>query len=286
MQDAAIPTQDAANPIDVNGLPCEPSSMRCFARVLGKLLSPLIGGIAFLVVLSAWQFAAAIGVIDPRYFGTPTGILQSYATLFSAEGEILPHLLVSAKEGALGIALALMVGLPVGLMMGRYRWVRRSLEPIIMGLNATPRVAFLPFIIMTMGVGIESKILLIFVGSIFPILVNAQTGVENVDPSLIEAMVSLRATERQIFLKLVLPSVIPYVITGLRLAIGLALIMIVVAEFYAASEGIGYFINGKASAFLMNDMLAGITFLSLVGVVLNTGLRRMERVLSPWRYTT
>ena len=254
-------------------------------KTLGRLFSPLLGTAAFLFILFLWQLSGKLGILDTRFFGSPIGIVLSYVKLFIVQRDIYHHLFVSAQEGALGLALALMVGLPFGLAMGRYSLIRRSLEPIIMAINATPRVAFVPLIIMLIGVGIESKVLLVFLGSIFPIIVNTQTGVENVDPSLIEAMMSFRATERQIFIKVVFPSAIPYVITGLRLAMGLALIMIVVAEYYASSAGIGYFIIGKSSAFLANDMFAGITLLSLAGVFMNTGLRKLERRLSPWRFT-
>lgn len=224
------------------------------------------------------------GLLDTRFFGSPLGIVQSYVTLFFVERDIYHHLLISAQEGAIGLTVALLVGVPLGLAMGRYLLVRRSLEPLVMAINATPRVAFVPLIIMTMGVGIESKVLLVFLGSVLPIIVNTQAGVENVEPSLIEAMVSFRATERQIFLKLVLPSSVPYIITGLRLAMGLTLIMIVVAEFFSSSAGIGFFMLRKASAFLMNDMFVGVTILSLAGVCMNSGLRKLERRLSPWRF--
>jgi len=183
----------------------------------------------------------------------------------------------------MGFGLSVAVGVPVGLVMGRVPLVASTVEPFVAALYASPQVAFLPLLIIWLGIGFSSKVALVFLGSFIIVLINTETGVAHVDPRLIETARSFTARERQILAKIVLPSALPFIIAGMRLAIGRALVMVVVAEIYASNKGLGYLIFQAGGMYDTAQVFVGVGILAAAGVTFNAALRALERRLAPWR---
>jgi ABC-type nitrate/sulfonate/bicarbonate transport system permease component len=244
--------------------------------------APLLRFAVLAIFLGAWEGAAHAGLIDPLFASSPTLIAQKFIEMF-ADGSIWPHIAASAEVVAMGFGLAVAVGVPIGLVMGRVPLVASTIDPFVAALYASPQVAFLPLLIIWLGIGAPARVALVFLGSFIIVLINTETGVTQVDPRLIETARSFTANERQIMTKIVLPSALPFIIAGMRLAIGRALIMVVVAEIYASNKGVGYLIYQAGGMYDTAQVFVGVGILAAAGVALNSALRRLERRLAPWR---
>jgi ABC-type nitrate/sulfonate/bicarbonate transport system permease component len=239
-----------------------------------------IGALA--AFLGAWELAAHFGLIDPLFASSPSLIVQKFWEMYS-DGSIWPHIAASAEVVGVGFGLSIVVGVPIGLIMGRVPLIASTIEPFVAALYASPQVAFLPLLIIWLGIGFSSKVALVFLGSFIIVLINTETGVTQVDPRLIETARSFMANERQIMSKIVLPSALPFIIAGMRLAIGRALVMVVVAEIYASNKGLGYLIFQAGGMYDTAQVFVGVGILAAAGVALNSALRTLERRLAPWR---
>lgn len=238
--------------------------------------------VAVALVLGAWELLVRSGTVDPLFLSSPHLIGLKLAEVF-ASGEIWPHILVSAKEAALGFGLALLIGIPIGVLMGRMPLVRYTLEPFIMAKYSSPTVAFLPLLIIWLGIGIWSTVALVFLGAVFVLIINTEAGVSNTDPRLIETARSFTATEGQILLKIVLPAAIPFVLAAMRLAVGRVLIMVVVAEMYASTAGLGYLVFQAGAMYDTTMVFVGVVILAAAGVALSELLRSLEKRMVPWQ---
>ena len=174
----------------------------------------------------------------------------------------------------MGFGFAVIVGIPVGLVMGWRRRVEYSLDPFPTALYASPLVALAPLLIIVFGVGVLGKAALVFLLAVFPFVFNAFAGVKSTDSLLINVIRSYGGTEKDLYLKVILPSTMPYIIAGARLAIGRGLVGIIVGEFYAASEGIGFAITQAGDTYRLPDMFVGIIILSLIAVGLTELMRK------------
>jgi NitT/TauT family transport system permease protein len=169
--------------------------------------------------------------------------------------------------------------------MGWYSRVNAILEPFVSALYATPRIALLPLVVIWFGIGIASKVAIVFLGAIFPILVNTITGVRTIEADFIKVARSFGATDRQMFATVVLPSAVPMLLTGLRLGLGHALVGIVVGEMYGATQGLGYLIAVAGARFQTDRVMVGIILIAGLGVALTELLRAIERRFERWRPT-
>ena len=248
----------------------------------GGLVNTLrIGGMLALLVF--WETASRAGWIDPLFVSSPSLIAAKLIDMI-ADGSIWPHVLASGEIAGLGFGLSILVGVPMGLAMGRSETIRATLDPYTTALNAAPQVAFLPLLIIWLGIGIASKVALVFLGSFIIMVVNTETGVAQVDKRLVETAHSFMANERQILMKIVLPSALPYIIAGMRLGVGRALVMVVVAEIYASTKGLGYLIFQAGGMYDTAQVFVGVFILAGAGVLLNAFLRWLEQRLAPWRH--
>jgi len=198
-------------------------------------------------------------------------------------GDLLRDLAVSAAPFLYGFSAAVIVGVPLGVVMGWRAPVRYTLDPIMTIFYASPLVALAPLVIVFFGVGVSGKAIIIFVLSVFPFIFNAQAGVRAIDPLLINVVRSLGGSERDLYLKVLIPGVLPYIVAGARIAVGRGLIGILVGEFFAASEGIGYAIARFGDLFALDKMFACILAIMVIAVVLTEGIRWAERAAFPWR---
>ena len=234
-------------------------------------------------LILVWEFTLTYIIpVDPFFFTKPS--LIGAAFLEQVQGAKLWHdLAVSSRAFIWGFSVAVVVGIPVGLVMGWRRRVEYSLDPFLTALYASPLVALAPMFIIVFGVGVLGKAALVFLLSVFPFIFNTFAGVQSTDPLLINVIRAFGGKEKDLYLKVILPSTLPYIVAGARLAIGRGLVAIIVGEFYAASEGIGFAISHAGDTYRLPDMFVGIITLSLIAVVLTEIMRKLELTIAPWR---
>lgn len=243
----------------------------------------IIGFSAVVIFLLAWESVGNwLGLINPMFMSAPSLIGKAAWQLFSS-GEIYNDLYVSGIEFAWGYVLSVFVGVPFGIACGWYKRFAYTFDPFVNAMNATPRVALLPLVIIWLGIGILSKVGIIFLGAVFPILINARDGVKTTPYNLLTAARSFGATEWQIFRSVVLPSTLPFIITGLRLGVGRALIGVMVGELYAATAGVGFMITVAGATFQTDKVFVGVLIFALTGMVAMEILSRLEAKFDKWR---
>jgi len=198
-------------------------------------------------------------------------------------GEFLGQLAESAKLFFTGFVLALVVGIPLGMLLARVRALRIGIEPYLMLVYATPLVALIPFILSMMGFGFAPKVLVVFLFAVFPVLYNTVEGARSIKPEMIEVAHSFRSGEWALWREVMLPYTLPYTMTGVRQAIGRALVGMVAAEFFLSSTGLGQLIMGASQNFDTGGVFASIFVIGLIGVgLMRVGLM-IERHFARWR---
>jgi len=243
----------------------------------------LLGSTAVVIFLTAWELVGnTLQLINPMFMSAPSLIYKAAVQLF-VSGEIWNDLRVSGLEFAWGYFLSAAVGVPFGIACGWYKRFAYTFDPFINAMNATPRVALLPLVIIWLGIGILSKVGIIFLGAVFPILINARDGVKTTPYNLLTAARSFGASEWQIFRSVVLPSTVPFILTGLRLGVGRALIGVMVGELYAATAGIGFMITVAGATFQTDKVFVGILIFATTGMVAMEILNRLETKFDKWR---
>ncbi len=239
--------------------------------------------IAVGLFLGLWEWAVSSGKINPLFLASPSSVLARLVEVF-ANGTIWQHIFASGEVALWSFLLCVGVGVPLGIMMGRMRLVRDTLEPFIIAKYSSPTVAFLPILIIWLGIGVMSKVALVFLGGVFVIIINTEAGVSNVDRKLVETARSFMASEFQILRKIVLPGSLPFIIAGIRLAVGRILIYVVIAEMFASTSGLGYLIFQAGAMYDTTLIFVGVTILATTGIVMNSLLRLLEQKIAPWRY--
>ena len=242
----------------------------------------LLGLLAVAIFIAAWQATFLFVPFNKLFVSKPDLIWNALIDLI-VSGDLLRDLAVSAAPFLYGFSAAVIVGVPLGVVMGWRAPVRYTLDPIMTIFYASPLVALAPLVIVFFGVGVSGKAIIIFVLSVFPFIFNAQAGVRAIDPLLINVVRSLGGSERDLYLKVLIPGVLPYIVAGARIAVGRGLIGILVGEFFAASEGIGYAIARFGDLFALDKMFACILAILVIAVVLTEGIRWAERAAFPWR---
>lgn len=242
----------------------------------------LIGAAAVLTFFLVWEGVTRSGLVDKLFLSAPSLVVGAWYQLF-ADGEIWKDLRVSGTEFLAGYLMAAAVAIPLGLAVGWYRRLYYCLSPFIDVLNAVPRVALLPIIIIWFGIGIWSKFVVVFAGAVIPMLINTFSGVKTTEARFLKVARSFGASELKIFWSIVLPGTIPFIFTGLKYAVGRALLGVVVGELYAATAGIGHLIHIAGNTFQTDKVFAGILIIMTTGVVATELLNRLERRFERWR---
>ena len=243
----------------------------------------ILGISAVVVFLTIWELTGGVfQLINPMFMSAPSLIWKAAVGLF-ASGEIYNDLYISGIEFAWGYFLSVIFAVPFGIMCGWYRRMAYIFDPFINAMNATPRVALLPLVIIWLGIGVLSKIGIIFLGAVFPILINTRGGVKTTPHTLLNAAKSFGASEWQIFKSVVLPSTLPFILTGLRLGVGRALIGVMVGELYAATAGIGFMITVAGATFQTDKVFVGILIFATTGMIAMELLTRLESRFDKWR---
>ena len=242
----------------------------------------MLGSVSMLLFLGVWELAVRLGMVNPLFSSSPSRIAAAAYDMF-ADGSIYVHLRVSGAEFLLGFSLAVVIGVPLGILMGWYSRVNAILEPFVSALYATPRIALLPLVVIWFGIGLGSKVAIVFLGAVFPILVNTITGVRTINADFVRVARSFSASDRQMFTTVALPSSVPMLLTGLRLGLGHALVGIVVGEMYGATQGLGYLIAVAGARFQTDKVMVGIILIAALGVAMTELLRAIERRFEVWR---
>ena len=240
------------------------------------------GTSAVLAVLVLWQLVAALRIKPAIVLPGPFDVAKAFGQLFSSDA-IWADLLTSGRELVYGLVIATVVGLPLGLVIGWYSRLGYLLNPLVTFLYATPRIALTPLLIIWLGIGDSSKIAIVFLMAVFPILINSASGVQNLDPAVLRVASCFGAGHLQIFRTIALPGSVPFIVSGLRLAVGQALIGVFVAELSGATHGIGMLMNTAGQQFQTSIVFAGLFLFAITGVVLTGLLRRVERRYAAWR---
>lgn len=247
-----------------------------FARNEARILP----WVALLVILLLWELFGRLGNLSPLFFSYPSQIARGWMAL--ARTTLLEDLRVSGIEFAAGLAIALLA-IPLGMVVGSIRRLRMAIDPLVNALYSTPMLALTPLLVIVFGLGISSKIAIVTIMAFFPLLISTVEGVGTVDSTLLRAARSFGGRQMDIYRDVVFPSIVPFLISGLRIAIGRAIIGVVIGEFIGAVAGIGYRIRALAAVFRTPEYLAGIVTLMVIAVVLNVLLKLIEKRVAPWR---
>ena len=236
-------------------------------------------------VLALWEVASALAWVDPISVPRVSAIMQSWIASF-ASGELTKELAPSLWRIFAGFAAAAVIGIALGLLMGTVSFVYRLLEPITEFVRPIPAAAYIPIAILFLGIGNEMKIFVVFLACLFPILLNTYSGVRGVDPVLVDTGRTFGIGWPQALRQIVLPAALPSILTGMRISLGIALIVAVVAEMITGNSGIGYFILDMQRTFRIAEMFAGIFTLGLIGYLVNFAFLRIESHFLRWRGTS
>jgi NitT/TauT family transport system permease protein len=231
------------------------------------------------LILIVWQLVGPH--ISPIFFTYPTKIAVAFYNL-TLSGELPYRLLESLEVMVCGLAVAIVIGIPLGIAMARVNWLDWALDLPINALYATPLVALVPLLVLWFGIYMKAKIIVVFLFAIFPLLINTYQGVRECDKNMLEVARSFRSSERRTWQDVLLPFATPYIIAGLRLAIGRGLIGMIIAEFYTTISGLGFMITKYANNFDMDKTFVPVIVLMFLGVSLTSMLKRIERRIAPW----
>jgi NitT/TauT family transport system permease protein len=235
--------------------------------------------VSIAIVLTLWEMLG--NRVDPILFTKPS-LVAVAAVQMVASGELWTYLAPSLVVLAIGLSLAAVIGIAVGLALARFWVVDVAFGVYITFLYSIPSVALVPLIVLWTGYETTAKVVILFLFAFFPMAINTYQGVKNVDPKLIEVGRAFRCSEGQLWANIVLPGALPFIVTGLRLAVGRGLIGMVLADLYTAISGVGYLIVRTASTYQVDKMFVPIVTLGLLGVTLTALLRVLERTVAPW----
>lgn len=249
-------------------------------RTGGIAVSPAaIRWLSVLIGLVAWEIYGRW--LHSPIFTYPSAVAKAGFALIRA-GELWFFLKSSLVVLSLGLALAIAIGIPLGILMARRALVEHAIDPYVNALYATPLVAVIPLIVLWLGFQTKAKVVLVFLFCVFPILINTYQGVKSTDARLVEVARSFCSREWALWRDLILPSTAPFIIAGIRLAIGRGLVGMVVSEFYTTITGLGYMILQYANTFKMDRLFVPIVVLMAMGIGLTGMLRVLERRVAPW----
>jgi ABC-type nitrate/sulfonate/bicarbonate transport system permease component len=250
-----------------------------------RIESIALGSATIALLLVVWELLPHVLRLQQGtrlFFTVPSRIFATLWQMF-ATGTIWAPLGVSATAFAIGLVLAIAVGLPLGILLGRSAMLNAMLDPFVTAFNATPRLVFLPLLMLWLGIGVWSKVAIVFLGALFPLLINTHEGVRNADKLLINVVRSFGANGWDVARLVVIPNSLPFIVVGLRLAIGRAILGVVVAEFFGAQDGLGVVMVRAASSFNVNVVFAGLVVFAALSLVMTGLVRLIEDRMSRWR---
>jgi sulfonate transport system permease protein len=270
---------DSGEPVDLSGDQARAERVAAARRRHRQWVNLAIRVVSLAIALTLWEVAA--WNVDPVLFTSPTKVAAAaYKMVLS--GELWTYLWPSLVVLGIGFALAVVFGIAIGLMLARFWVLDVALTAYITFLYSIPSVALVPLIVLWAGYETTAKVIILFLFAFFPMVINTYQGVKAVDPKLLEVGRAFRCSERQLWTHIVLPGALPFIVTGIRLAVGRGMIGMVLADLYTAISGIGYLIVRTASTYQVDKMFVPIVTLGLLGVTFTALLRLAEKYVAPW----
>jgi NitT/TauT family transport system permease protein len=242
------------------------------------------GFLSIVIGLALWEILTRLLLENELLIPPPSSVVRSMWKL-GASGQLNQHLLATLFEFVCGFTTACVIGISLGYLMGRYRWFDDLMDPWIATLYSIPVIAFVPFIIIWFGIGLFSKIIVVFKITAVAIMLNTAAGIKNLDPTWLELARALRLSPWETTWKIRLPGAIPYIVTGMRLGVGRALLGVIVAELMAANTGLGYMLRDAAETWDSPKLFVAVFLLAVMGMGSFTLIKKAERKLAPWRET-
>ncbi|WP_457410321.1 ABC transporter permease [Streptomyces sp. TE12347] len=260
-----------------------PSPLRKAAGALGRWLrATALRSAALVALLVLWETAPRLGLVDATFLPPVSEVATAWWDLLG-NGQLGQHTRASLARSFGGFAIAVVVAVPLGLLIGWYRPVAAFLGPLLEVFRNTAALALLPVFVLLLGIGETSKVSIVVYACLWPVLLNTISAVGNADPTLVRLARSMDLSTPRLFQKVILPSSVPAIFTGIRLAGAVSILVLVAAEMIGAKAGLGYLINASQYNFAIPQMYAGIITISAVGVAFNQLLVTIERRLSTWR---
>ena len=246
------------------------------SRSINKVLSIIAG-------LALWHFLATVVVADTSFLVSPIAVVAKAYEMLFVTGELYPHIFASSTIFLYGYLLSIVIGVPLGFLMAFSPTVRDYVHPWMTTLYTTPRIAFAPVLLLWLGIGAGSKVAIVFLGCVFPILINSYYGMRVVDREFVELARSLRLGRLSFFWKILLPASLPFILAGLRLALGRGLTGVAIAEWFGATAGLGYLVYFAGQTLNVPILFVGVTVFGLMGILGFEILRKVEDLATPWR---
>ena len=247
----------------------------------------LLGCVGVGIFLGVWQLLMSMGVISERTMSTPGQVLETFIyKLRSADPDgatLQEHFLSSFKLAMIGFITAMVIGIPMGLVMGYFKASRLLLNPMFEVIRPIPPIAWIPIVILFLGIGMPAKVFIVFVAAFVPCVINSYTGVKLTNPVYINGAKTMGAGHVRIFTKIWIPSAIPMVFTGIRLSLGASWSTLVAAEMLASTNGLGYMIQMGRTIIRPDIIVVGMLVIGCTGALLSFVLGRIERHIAPWR---
>lgn len=251
-------------------------------KVKNRILNKIKETYSLFVILIMWEIFSIAGYLNTAIIPPPSKIILTLANLLQT-GAYVFNFLVSSIRLFSGLFIAVLIGFPLGLLIGYFDKVRSFFEPLISVLYPIPKIIILPILILFFGIGEIPKMALIAIGCIFPIVINTFHSVRNIDQTLVDTAKCFGASQLQILKKVVLPASLPYFFAGLKLAIGIGLVLLFFAETVGTTSGLGYFVMISWSNYNIPEMYATIFLFSLLGYILFSALELCEKHVLKWR---
>jgi len=233
--------------------------------------------------LLIWHYVADVVINDSSVLVSPMVVVTKAYEMLVTTGELYPHLFASSQIFFWGFVLAIVVGVPLGFVMALSVVVRDYVNPWMTTLYTAPRIAFAPVLLLWFGIGSGSKIAIVFLGCVFPILINSYFGMRVVNREYVELARSFRLNRWALFSKILLPASIPFILAGVRLAIGRGLTGVAIAEWFGATEGLGYLVFFAGQTLNVPILFVGVATFAVLGVIGFELVRRFENLMTPWR---
>ncbi|MFI6344040.1 ABC transporter permease [Streptomyces sp. NPDC050560] len=250
----------------------------------GRYLHLTLGVVGMAIVLGVWQICASTGFVDPNFASSPAGAFMALVDSIGS-GSVWGPLGSTLAAVAWGMLISIVVGIPGGLLIGRNRVLHGLTDPVISILYSVPYVVFLPMLIFWFGIDMKARIVIVVWSALFPLLINVIAGARNLEASHIQVTQVFCASRMMALRAVAFPATLPYILAGLRQAVGRALIGAIVAELFMGSAGLGYQVQLQTSNFEMDDAMASIAVIAVVAIVLTRGVGYLERRFTFWSAT-
>jgi ABC-type nitrate/sulfonate/bicarbonate transport system permease component len=248
-----------------------------------KLIANLLKVASIFTGLALWHVLAVYVVNDPTFLVSPIVVVYTSYDMLFVTGELYPHLFASSWIFFYGFALAILVGVPLGFIMALNPAVRDYVNPWMTTLYSTPRIAFAPILLLWFGIGGGAKVAIVFLGCLFPILINSFYGMRVVNREYVELARSFRLNSWALFVKILLPASVPFILAGIRLSIGRGLTSVAIAEWFGATEGLGYLVFFAGQTLNIPTLFVGVAAFAVLGILGFEIIRRVEIYATPWR---